>query len=274
MSEPRLLVPRDVSDLWTLSRQAGWNQTERDWLRLLQLEPEGCFGIESDGRIVSSTTVTCYGQDLAWIGMVLTDSRFRGQGYAGRLMRHALDDLKRRGIAWIKLDATGMGRPIYARLGFREECAIERWKRPAAQLPSPSLRPGKYESQNELDMAAFGASRAALLVSLAGSGASSVSGEGFSMVRPGAIAAYFGPCVARSAEAAERMLLGSLSEYQRNDVFWDLLPANREALTLAKEYGFEPVRHLVRMGMPGRDGVAPLHKDDSLVFAIAGFEFG
>jgi GNAT superfamily N-acetyltransferase len=274
MSEPRLLVPGDVSDLWKLSRQAGWNQTERDWSRLLQLEPEGCFGIESSGRIVSSTTVTCYGQDLAWIGMVLTDSEYRGQGYAGRLMQHALDYLKRRGIAWMKLDATEMGRPIYARLGFRDECAVERWKRPAAQLTTRSLRPGNYAPQNELDMAAFGASRAALLGSLAGSGASSMSGEGFSMVRPGAIAAYFGPCVARSAEAAERMLLSALAEYQRNDVFWDLLPANGEAVRLARKYGFEPVRHLVRMGMPGRDGVAPLHTVDSLVFAIAGFEFG
>src|SRR5207244_12045682 len=105
------------------------NQIEEDWQRVLDLEPEGCFGIERGGRLAATTTAICYGRRLAWIGMVLTDPEYRGQGLATQLMRHTLEFLDGRGLDWIKLDATAMGRPIYRKLGFVDECEIERWKR-------------------------------------------------------------------------------------------------------------------------------------------------
>jgi GNAT superfamily N-acetyltransferase len=274
MSEIRLLAERDIQDLLALSRQAAWNQTEHDWRRLLELEPEGCFGIEREGRIVASTTVTCYGGELAWIGMVLTDRAHRGNGYAGRLMRHALECLERRGVAWIKLDATEMGRPIYARLGFEDECVVERWKRPAARWTIPSVRAGRYTPHYELDTEAFGCARLSLLDSLARAGAAAVDGEGYAMQRPGAVAPYFGPCVARSGNAAEMLLLGVLYEHRSSDIFWDVLAGNQDAVRLARKYGFEPVRRLVRMAKRGREGAAPVQPSDSLVYAIAGFEYG
>jgi hypothetical protein len=51
--------------------------------------------------------------------------------------------------------------------------------------------------------------------------------------------------------------------------FWDLLPANAAAVELATEFGFAPVRRLVRMVRGER-----LRGDDTMVYAIAGFEFG
>jgi hypothetical protein len=32
----------------------GWNQTEEDWRNLLALEPEGCFAIEREGKVVAT----------------------------------------------------------------------------------------------------------------------------------------------------------------------------------------------------------------------------
>src|SRR5256885_40999 len=96
-----------------LKQQAGWNQTEADWARLLALAPDGCFGYECDGVLASTTTAICYGHDLAWLGMVLTDTAFRKRGFAGRLVEHALTFLDTRGIACVKLDATNMGEPVY-----------------------------------------------------------------------------------------------------------------------------------------------------------------
>src|SRR5262249_1736529 len=121
-----------------LSDAAGWNQTKQDWHRLGALEPEGCFGVEVDGGIVATTTVTCYGRSLAWIGMVVTRPDYRRMGFARRLMTHALDYCERRGIDWIKLDATDFGRPLYAALGFRDECILERWARPGSGTTPPS----------------------------------------------------------------------------------------------------------------------------------------
>ena len=40
-----------------------------------------------------------------------------------------LADARRRGCATTSLQATGMGRPIYARLGYRELDVIEMWER-------------------------------------------------------------------------------------------------------------------------------------------------
>jgi hypothetical protein len=50
---------------------------------------------------------------------------------------------------------------------------------------------------------------------------------------------------------------------------WDLLPANRNAVAIASEFGFVRQRCLTRMTR-GR----PLHQRDQLVYAIAGFELG
>jgi GNAT superfamily N-acetyltransferase len=117
-----------------LKEAAAWNQTEQDWARLLEMEPDGCFGLLCDGEVVATTTAVCFGQKLAWIGMVLTDPAYRGRGFARRLMEHALEFLERRGVEWLKLDATDMGRPLYLKLGFEDEALVERWVAPASRL--------------------------------------------------------------------------------------------------------------------------------------------
>ena len=102
---------------------------------------------------------------------------------------------------WIKLDATELGVPLYESLGFREEGRIERWVRPKGTPPGCTLR-RRFAPDFALDRQAFGADRSGLLKVLAGIESASVAGEGFAMGRSGSIAAYFGPCVARSASAA------------------------------------------------------------------------
>ena len=94
------------------------------------------------------------------------------------------------------------------------------------------------------------------------------------MSRPGANASTFGPCVARSSEAARTLLKWFLARHPGETVFWDLLPDNREAVSLARDFGFAPVRKLVRMVRPGAVSASPPARDDSLVYATAGFEYG
>src|ERR1700690_3620230 len=129
MNGLRLLTSADIRQAMLLKQTAGWNQTERDWLRGLELEPGGCFCIERDGKLAATATAICYGRNLAWIGMVLTRPEYRGQGMASQLMRRALEFLDGRQEQWVKLDATAMGSPLYRKLGFVDECPIERWVR-------------------------------------------------------------------------------------------------------------------------------------------------
>src|SRR3954452_24799436 len=126
----RALQPRDLTTAVALSTVAGWNQTVDDWRMLLDLAPDGCFGIEAAAQLVSTTTLVCYGKNLGWIGMVLTRPEYRGRGHARKLVAHALHYADAMGIETVKLDATEQGQQLYESLGFREEQKIERWSRP------------------------------------------------------------------------------------------------------------------------------------------------
>ena len=254
-----------------LKDAAGWNQTALDWSNVMALAPDGCFGIDSDGMLVATTTAVCFGSELAWIGMVLTHPEYRGRGFARALMEHALAYLDER-VDWIKLDATDMGRPLYQKLGFVDECVIERWGRPPQPAPRVELSPAKDDLI--LDRAAFGADRGALLARLARIESAGTAG-GYAMGRPGSKAAYFGPCVAKTPADAGALLAWFLGRHGHENIYWDVLPHNLSARSLASEAGFQPLRRLVRMVRPGsRSGARPFRRDDELVYAIAGFEFG
>src|SRR5207244_2161109 len=136
--------------------------------------PEGCFGIERDGKLVATTTAICYGGRLAWIGMVLTDVEYRGQGMATALMGRAMEFVDSRQVEIVKLDATDMGWPLYRRFGFADECAIERWERPPRPAAAVMLDGGAFDP--EMDLRAFGADRARLLSRLAAGESASISG--------------------------------------------------------------------------------------------------
>ena len=279
--EPEVLSPADLPDLLALCRAAHWNQTEADWRRVLALEPELCLGIRAGGRIVSTAAAVTYSPaegfpPLAWIGMVLTDPEHRGHGFARRLMTRLTATLDGRGFAVQKLDATSMGLPLYEQLGFLAEQPVERWQRdPSRKRIQASGVVEPFRCDAALDIPAFGWDRSRLLPSLLDApGADAALTEGgFAMGRPGAIAAYFGPCAARSPLAAKRLANWFLARHHGEVVFWDLLPHNGEAQALARSLGFRPVRTLVRM-VRRPPGVTEPPRRDEHIFAIAGFEFG
>jgi GNAT superfamily N-acetyltransferase len=268
----RLLTTADVDAAMALSREAGWNQTGEDWLRMFALSSEGCFGINCDERLVATATTYCYGDELAWIGMVLTAADYRGRGLARATMQAALDFARARNVAWIKLDATEMGRPLYEKLGFVAGYAVERWLRVAS--PAVGAPVDAYQPNLELDREAFGACRAALLPALEPIEAASIGADAFAMGRPGTKAAYFGPCVSRGAEHAARLLDWFLARHVAENVFWDIIEPNPAARALALERGFAPARSLTRMALAGRVSPPAYKERPNLVYALGGFEFG
>jgi GNAT superfamily N-acetyltransferase len=258
-----------------LKEAANWNQTQEDWARLLEMEPEGCFVVSQDDVVAASATVVVYSTDLAWIGMVLTLPEFRKRGLSSRLMEHALEFAASRSVANVGLDATDMGFPLYRRFGFETECIVERWERLAGFVPMSPAVVNSWRPSPDLDLLAFGAERSKLLASLARVEAASVGdGEGYAMVRPGTKAVYFGPCTANSFAAAEELLRWFLARHSQEQACWDILLDNQHAVTLARKYGFHPVRRLRRMVRSLRAAATPVNPKYSTVFAIAGFEYG
>src|SRR5215216_2256343 len=164
----RLLFESDIPAAMQLKQAAGWNQTEEDWRRLLALQPNGCFAAMKDGRLIGTTTTTTYGNDLAWIGMVLVDPSERRQGIATKLMNVALDYLNGK-VATVKLDATAQGKPVYEKFGFQVESLVERWSgtRKARNTETPkALDHDAIQDLLALDRVAFNADRSKLIQEL------------------------------------------------------------------------------------------------------------
>ncbi|HEV2401053.1 MAG TPA: GNAT family N-acetyltransferase [Candidatus Sulfotelmatobacter sp.] len=264
----RLLRAADLAAAVELSTIAGWNQTADDWSMLMELAPEGCFGIEADGALVATTTLLCYGKRLAWIGMVLTKPNYRGRGFARALVTHALEAADAMGVKTVKLDATDQGQPLYQRLGFVAEGTIERWSRAASA--KPLIVTGEFHSTQilESDFAAFGVDRTAVLEELAKRSQVFTGTNAYLFARSGRTTAYLGPCVAKDPGSAHALIKRTVAS-SSNGWSWDLLPQNPNAVALASELGFTRQRVLTRMRRGESLGVR-----DDMVYAIAGFELG
>jgi predicted GNAT family N-acyltransferase len=276
-----------------LSRAANWNQTPEDWYRIIQLSTEGCLCIEDAGKIVATATLLPFGTRLAWIGMVLTRPEYRRQGLAKRLMEGLIAIAERRGIHTLKLDATEEGRPLYENLGFVVEKTVERWGRDGGELIPAKVGVDHDDVAEQdhsrslhisdelfaLDAEAFGVPRKRLLEVLSNSGNSNATLDGYALSRHGSAARYLGPCVTRSGAEASLLIAAHFEdaanirgEYETRKScgwYWDLLPANPEAVRYAQKFGFTRRRVLWRM----RRGEM-MESNDAMVYAIAGFELG
>jgi GNAT superfamily N-acetyltransferase len=267
----RVLTADDIPQAFELSSLAGWNQTAADWSALLKLAPEGCFGVQIGSTLAATATLFCYGSSLAWIGMVLTHPDFRRRGLATKLLRRVLDIADKLAIRTVKLDATEMGEPLYRSLGFVPEQSVERWMR-SADFPSNSeltcLRDLPPLAKT-IDRAVFGVDRIFLLRALLEQGACYSMSDSYLLTRAGRRASYLGPWLGRSARSARQLLELGLRTPSANGWYWDILPANQDAIALATEFGFTPQRRLLRMSRG-----EPLRGKEESIYAIAGFEFG
>jgi GNAT superfamily N-acetyltransferase len=275
----RLLFESDIPAAMQLVAAAGWNQTEKDWRRLLRLEPNGCFAALRDGRLVGTTTTTTYGSDLGWIGMVLVDPQQRRQGIATRLMNAAIDYLNDK-VATVKLDATAEGRPLYERFGFQVETVVERWIGTANARNGKSRNVLDHEALRDLlalDRLAFAADRSKLLEQLIDDacvppvllkGADRTL-TGYALARSGRNAEYVGPIVAKGPQHVESLLGQVLSELPGCRVYIDCNTECDAGTSLLSDRGFVKERELIRMSAGGRGA-----KTRPSVFAIAGPETG
>jgi GNAT superfamily N-acetyltransferase len=266
----RLLSADDIAAAFEMSAMAGWNQTQEDWRMLLELAPAGCFAMQLDGQVAATTTMVCYGQQLAWIGMVLTQPRYRRRGLARRLLGHALDQADALGIETVKLDATEQGQPLYEEFGFRREQPVQRWFRPGSSDTGISAaRSQPFETVHSLDFEAFGVNRWPMVRRLAQRSAGCSTPTSYLLTRPGRQSQYLGPCVCGDPHSARTMMMDCLQTAATAGWSWDLLPENRDSVTVATELGFCVQRHLLRM-VRGRD----LRGREAMIYAIAGFELG
>ena len=258
------MQPFDVSRGVELTVLAGWNQVPADWLRMLTLDPEGCFLAEAEpGGEIFGTTVCCRFGPVGWIALVLVDEQQRGRGIGGSLMRSALQFADQSGVTTLRLDATELGRPLYEKLGFVTQFELARWGGvPKCRTRAPgesSVRRGATLSSDclALDRRATGTDRAKFLSQLAATYPANVfttedtlTGEssttGLLLMRPGRLAWQIGPCAART-DSALALFAAALAEHPGEPVFADIPVSNISLSRLAEQSGLTVQRRLLRM---------------------------
>jgi GNAT superfamily N-acetyltransferase len=256
MIEIRRMIINDIQLGMKLSRQAGWNQTEPDWLRFLKMEPDGCFVAELAGRSVG-TTNTCVFDSTAWIAMVLVDVDFRGRGIGTKLLKYALDYLDERKVKTIRLDATSYGQPIYEKLGFVPEYRLARFegKAPSGKKETVLMKatPAIYTSIIEFDKCMSGTNREKMLGSFFKEFPEDVyvirhgdKIEGYVITRPGANAIQIGPCIA-TGDTGSILLSDALGRCAGEPVFIDVPVNNTDAVKIAESSGLKIQRNFIRM---------------------------
>jgi hypothetical protein len=257
---------------------AGWNQTEADWARCLSMQPDGCFLAEKDGVPVGTVVTGIFGP-VAWIAMMLVDPAYRRQGIGMALMEHALTFLEERGIRSIRLDATPLGQPLYARLGFVAEYELARHSgilshaEPVAGVEAAGEE--VLDQAARLDRTVTGADRWKLLQRLFQDRPDDFrvvrrNGEllGFMAVRSRARQLLLGPCLA-TAEAGPLLMADALHRLAGQEVVIDIPMSHEPATRLAVERGLTVQRRLLRMGR----GV-PVGEQVPLLWASSGPEKG
>lgn len=272
-----------LSTFWTgsafrLSAQSGWNQTEEDWRRLVRVSPGGVKVWIDRSEVRAAFSVAAYGTKLAWLGMVLVEETYRGQGLGKIVFQSCLDAAKALGVEALGLDATHLGEPIYRRYGFGDVHAVTRWGgTPHTDQPvgaGSAIRSGLNDSILELDFRIAGVDRSRLLRDLADSDAfchSLAEGgvvRGYVIARPGRTAFHLGPLVAETGEQMRDLLRAALADLKGAPVICDALSAGSE--TVLDALGLKPLRHLRRMAWPG---LGECFRHESLRLG-AGFEWG
>ncbi|MBA3975903.1 MAG: hypothetical protein C0504_16985 [Candidatus Solibacter sp.] len=263
----RRMTIDDIGRGLELCRAAGWNQTERDWRHFIEQTRAGCLVEEVDGKVVGTSATLDYGDEFAWVAMVLVDPGMRGQGVGTRLLNESIRLLE--GRKSIRLDATPAGERVYRPLGFREEFALARYERPAGASEAAACAPvadADWPRILAMDRQAFGAGRERMLRWLA-QGAPDLAmatGDAYCFGRHGHRFDHIGPIIARSAESAWRLLAAAMARCTRETVV-DAPAQHEEALA---GFGFRKQRPFLRMSL----GEPPVF-DASLNYAITGPEF-
>jgi GNAT superfamily N-acetyltransferase len=271
----------DLPVAMKLKEHAGWNQTEEDWRRLLDLGPEGCFVACLNGKLIGTITTIIYGRSLGWIGMMLVHPQYRRQGIGRGLMQTAIDYLHGSGVLSIKLYATPAGRPLYESLRFRVEGRIERWEGMAPgdeKNEKPKFDQDIRKGMVDLDTKSFGVDREDLLNRLINdcpvnpvlAYSPDGSTKGFILARPGSRAYFIGPIVAGDKGVALSLLDEMLFQLAGEKVYLDFntgFGVDHEALI---DRGLVKQRDLTQMafGPKIRGGTS------NLIFSTAGPELG
>ena len=280
----REMHPGDITGAMKLSTAEGWNQTVDDWKFLIENPKNTRIVAEDSDRLIGTTTAVNYSDRAAWIGMVLVDKEFRGQGVSSSLVTNIFKKLS--SFKSVKLDATAAGQRVYEKFGFKDEFEIVRMTNLSIANLSvqndEKIFPERIELKHlskiiDFDENIFGVSRPSLIkymLSRYPQKAWMIKTNnlitGMLLGRAGNKFHHIGPVLASNINNAKCLIETALKELKYQPVLVDVLSDKNELITWLNTNGFTAQRKFVRMYkgenlFPGNNGNQ---------YLICGPEFG
>ena len=215
------VTPRDVGDvdvnlLLALSVSVGWPHRADDWEFMRELG-RGCVAMDETGRAHGVAMWFPFGNENATIGMLITTPRLQAHGGAQWLMSHVLEQAQGRSLG---LHATVQSHRLFLSLGFSDEGPVYQREghvgtppeiAPASEAEIREFCPADVPAIKELDRAATGWDRNALIDALAARSGGTVLVRGgrleaCALTRRFGRGTVIGPVIAGSEEDALRIL--------------------------------------------------------------------
>lgn len=243
----RGMTHADIPFGMALKEQAGWNQRAADWERTLRLQPDGGFVAEWSGQ-PAGTVMVCLFDEVAWISMMLVEASLRGRGIGRALMEQALAFAAAHGARTQRLDATSLGEPLYRRLGFEADFALERWGGRPRGGELSALVPRTLAEVAAWDRAITGTNRERWLAELLAEAPAwgGLDLPGYVTSRRGSAAVQIGPCLSESSQAGW-LLEQALGRLAGVEVVVDIPVSHESARAIAERCGLTPRRTFLRM---------------------------
>jgi creatinine amidohydrolase len=275
----------DLEAALRLKEIVKWNQTPRDLSQFLSANPQGNYAAVHNGHVIGTTATIRYQERIAWIGLVIVDPNFRGQGIGRKLLQAALAGLA--DVPCVKLDATPDGKKLYSTLGFVDESTLQRWTCAAVSARASESTSSRFQLRRataedldalvELDAQSFGAERPQLMKWLLEAAPFAwcllrEDGEvaGFCLGREGTRYYQIGPVIAPALDPACALLEAVLGELKGRAALIDVPDSQSQFVSWLQTRGFVSQRPLIRM----RRGEEYSGRQTQHLFAICGPEFG
>lgn len=275
----RLLSEMDLSFCDRLIQQAGWNQNKNDWIRMINLDPEGCFVVERESNKVATIVFTRFDK-VTWVSMVLVDKAYRGQGIGQEMFQYILKILVEKNIETVRLDATGIGIHLYRKFGFNEEYDLIRFVKKnhfsKEDCSYKSIETELINSISKFDRNVTQTNRSKLISALCYNSnpvciETENSGDirGYITMRSGRSGIQLGPCIASDPNVGLKLLDRGLKMARSNKVIIDIPVSNEAAISWSKRNDFTEERRFTRM-YSGKK----IYDEPSMIFASFGPEKG
>ncbi len=272
----------DVPGLIDLSASVGWDYDENEIGTVMSSGK--IFGHKTaEGEIVSSAAIIQYDTNLASIGMVIVNKKFRGLGLAKEATQQCIDFTSI--DTSIMLIATEEGEPLYNKMGFKTVDCVHKYLCDNYTATKPLNHSGvTIEDFNEIDFieilnldeAAFGDKRSNFLHNrinqseqclVVKDNKANIIGYGISILGP--INLILGPIVAPDSQTAA-ILLDRLAFNHQGKLRIDVPSGNEEFMLFLKLSGFikaskPPIMVINSSNMPPRNNT---------LFGIAAQIFG